>query len=366
MRRLKPYWAYYAGKARKTQFEGIEVYRPRFVRLPTKYGFPFHGLGMWLGLRSLLMRLKDSFDFDLIHAHTVYPDGMAAAWLGRQLCTPVVCTIHGSEVNIYPDETNLTRTVTQKAIKEVDRLVAVSEALKAKTLTLGTPKREICVIPNGVDTSKFAHRDRERAREELGLPKNGRVIVYASRLAEAKGLSFLLSALQMVLDYESCLLVLVGDGHYRDRLVVEVANLGLEDEVIFTGLVSHTEVASWMSASDLVVLPSLSEGSPLPLYEALASGRPIVASRVGGVPEIVINEEYGLLVPPADPDALAQALLRGLRKSWAHQRIREYGERYSWANVASQLMDVYQDLLNDDILALESMRTRTRNRVVEI
>jgi glycosyltransferase involved in cell wall biosynthesis len=102
------------------------------------------------------------------------------------------------------------------------------------------------------------------------------------------------------------------------------------------------------------------------LYEALASGRPIVASRVGGVPEIVINEEYGLLVPPADPDALAQALLRGLRKSWAHQRIREYGERYSWANVASQLMDVYQDLLNDDILALESMRTRTRNRVVEI
>lgn len=347
MRRLKAHWAYYASKPRKTEFEGIEVYRPRYIRIPGKRAFPLQGFSMRLALRGLFERLKETFGFDLIHAHTICPDGFAAAWLGHNLGTPVVCTIHGGDVNVYPYRTRFSRVVTQQAIRGVDLLIAVSAELKERTLALETPKQDIRVIPNGVDLQQFAPQEKGLSRSELGLPQDKRVIVYASRLAKAKGLFFLLAAFKTVLERESdCLLILVGDGHYRQPIVREVAKLELQDDVIFTGYRPHAEVAKWMNAGDIVVLPSLTEGSPLPVYEALACGTPIVASRVGGIPEIITSDDYGLLVPPANSEALAEALLCALCKEWNPQQIREYSTRYSWGNVANQLADLYGELLN--------------------
>jgi teichuronic acid biosynthesis glycosyltransferase TuaC len=347
MRRLKTDWAYYAAKPGKTEFEGIEVYRPRFMRIPGKRAVPLQGFSMYLALRGLFERLKETFGFDLIHAHTICTDGFAAARLGRRVGVPVVCTIHGSDINVYPHRTKFTRVVTQQAIRSVDALITVSAALKERTLALETPKREIRVIPNGVDLQQFAPRDTSLSRSELGLPQDKRIIVYASRLAKAKGLSFLLAAFKMVLERESeCLLVLVGDGHYRQPLVREAAEMGLQDDVVFAGHRPHAEVVKWMNAGNLVVLPSLTEGAPLQVYEALACGKPLIASRVGGIPEIIISDDYGLLVPPANSEALAEALLCGLRKEWKPRQIREYSTRYSWESVANQLADLYAELLD--------------------
>jgi len=347
MRRFKPYWPYYASRPRKTEVEGIMVYRPRYMHLPTKWGFPLDAFLMCLALGGLLNRLKETFSFDLIHAHTLCPDGVAAAWLGRRMGIPVVCTIHGGDINIYPHWTRFIRIVTQQAIRSVNALVAVSAESKERALALETPKQDIRVIPNGVDLQQFAPQDKELSRKELGLPQDKKVIVYASRLAKAKGLSFLLAAFKVVLESENnCLLILVGDGHYRQPLAREIAEMGLHDHVILTGHKPHAEVAKWMSAGDLVVLPSLTEGSPLPVYEALACGRPMVASRVGGIPEILTSDDYGLLVPPANSEALAKALLCGLHKEWNPQQLRKYSSRYSWANVANQLTDLYGELLN--------------------
>ncbi len=346
LRGLRARWGRYASKPAKTRLEGIEVHYPRYINIPGKRGFPLSAFFYGWAIRGLVVRLKNSFDFDLIHAHTICPDGFAASWLGRTVDTPVVCTIHGSDVNVYPHRTRLTRLVTKKAISSVDVIITVSAALKDKTLALGIPKREIRIIPNGVNLRRFAPIGRGQARAELGLPQDRKILVYASRLDEAKGLSCLLAALERVLSHDShCLLVLVGDGPYRQHLEQEAIELGLQDDVIFAGLRPHAEIVKWMSACDLVVQPSLNEGSPLPVYEALACGRPMIASRVGGIPELITSDDYGLLVPPADPEALSKALLSGFRKEWDPERIRKHGEKYTWGRVADQLISLYEELL---------------------
>jgi teichuronic acid biosynthesis glycosyltransferase TuaC len=346
VRQRKAKWARYASKPRQTRLEGIAVHYPRYINIPGERGFPLSAFFYGWAIRGLTVALKNTFDFDLIHAHAICPDGFAAARIGRQIGVPVVCTIHGADINVYPHRTRLTRLVTRKAISSVDVVITVSAALKDRTLALETPKRGIRVIPNGVDLRRFDPIDRGQARAELGLPQDRRILVYASRLDEAKGLSYLLAALRKVLSHNNrCLLVLVGDGPYRQHLEQEATELGLQDDVIFAGPRPHAEIVKWMSASDLVVQPSLSEGSPLSVYEALACGRPMIASRVGGIPELITGDDYGLLVPPADPEALAEVLLSGFRKEWDAERIRSHGQKHTWEHVADQLICLYEEVL---------------------
>jgi len=346
LRRLQPRWARYASKPRQTRLESIQVHYPRYLNIPGERGFPLSAFFCWWATRGLLLQIRNTFDFDLIHAHGICPDGFAAAQTGRQLGTPVVCTIHGADINLYPQRTRLTCLVTKRALGTVDTVITVSAALKERALALETPQRKIRVIPNGVDLRVFALMDRGQARAELGLDGDKVIFVYASRLVEAKGLSYLLMALKRVLDHNiDGLLVLVGEGPYRLQLERQVAQLDLHNHVVFAGFRPHAEIAKWMSACDLVVHPSLTEGSPLPIYEALACGRPAVASRVGGIPELITCDDYGLLVPPADAEALAEALLSAIQRDWDPGRLRSHAERYTWGHVADQLINLYEGVL---------------------
>jgi glycosyltransferase involved in cell wall biosynthesis len=300
----------------------------------------------FLALSGRVRRLKGSLDFDLIHAHSACLDGPAAVWLGRLVRTPVVCTMHGSDVNLLPQRSRLTRIAARHVIRNADALVAVSSAMQEKALSIGGIEREIEVIPNGVDVQLFRPGDRRRARATLGVPDRVKMLVYLSRLDEMKGLSHIVSAFKTVMGSGvDGRLYLVGEGPFRRHLEEQVTQLGLEQRVILAGLRPHSEIPLWIQACDLVVHPSLSEGSPLPIYEALACGRPLVASRVGGIPELITGDDYGLLVPPGDTRALAAALNKGLEKTWDRQAIRSYGVQYSWARVADRLIDLYRATL---------------------
>jgi glycosyltransferase involved in cell wall biosynthesis len=346
IRRLKVKWAQYASKPDKSELEGITVYYPRYVNIPSEHGYGPGAFFIFLAMGNLVRRLKRSFDFDLIHAHTICLDGPAAVWLGRASGTPVVCTMHGSDINVLPQKSKFTRIIARWAIRNADALVAVSAALKEKALLIGVPKREITVVPNGVDLSQFRPVEQRQVREKLGLPPDKKIIVYVSRLDGSKGLSYLLPAFRTMLERDgNCLLVLVGEGPDRTRLEQQVVQLGLEESVIFAGFSPHNEIPTWINACDLVVHPSLSEGSPLPIYEALACGKPVVASRVGGIPELITSDDYGLLVPPADSGALAGSLLHGLEKVWNSALIQSRGAQYSWDASADRLLDVYQQVL---------------------
>jgi len=348
IRRLKVKWAQYASKPKQSEFEGITVYYPRHINIPGEHAYPLRPLLIYLALRNLVVTLKDSVGFELIHGHTICLGGLAGAWLGRAVGAPVICTVHGSDINVYPHRTWLSRIVTQRAISSVDALVTVSTELKEKTLQLGVPRRNIRVIPYGVDIEQFSPADQRRARAKLGLADDKRIIVYISRLDEMKGLSYLLSAFKTVAERNGdCLLVLVGEGPYRSRLEQEVAQLRIQGSVILAGLRSHSEIPTWINACDLVVHPSLSEGSPLPIYEALACGKPVVASRVGGIPELITSDDYGLLVPPANSQALAESLFHGLERTWNSRLIRSYGIQHTWGASADQLLNLYREVLQE-------------------
>ncbi len=263
VQRWRTRWIRYASKPRRTHLEGIEVHYPRYLNIPGARGFPLSAFFYWWAIRGLVVRLKRTFDFDLIHAHAICPDGFAATWLGRMVGIPVVCTIHGADINVYPYRTWLTRWVTRKAIRSVDMIITVSSELRANTLTLAGPRRDIQVIPNGVDLHKFTPMDRAQARSEMSLPQDKRILLYASRLDQAKGLSTLLMALKRLLRHDdNCLLVLAGEGPYQSRLCKQIAELELEGNVHLAGLRPHDEIPEWMSASDLVVVPSLQKGRP--------------------------------------------------------------------------------------------------------
>jgi glycosyltransferase involved in cell wall biosynthesis len=348
VRRLKAKWARYASKAKKVKIEGVNVYYPRYVNPPGKHGYLPGAILMFLGMGRLVRKLKSSFGFDLIHAHNICLDGLAAVWLGGLTSTPVVNTLHGSDINVLPSRSRLTRVASQWAIRNVDGLIAVSIPLKEGALALGIPRREIVVIPNGVDTQQFLLADQSQARARLGLGGDRKIIVYISRLDKMKGLSHLLSAFKTVSERNGgCLLALVGDGPYKVQLEKQVAQLQLEESVLFAGLRPHGEIPAWISACDLVVHPSLLEGSPLPIYESLACGKPVVASRVGGIPELIVSDAYGLLVPPADPEALADSLSCALEKRWDSRIIRNHGVQYSWCAVAERLVELYRHVLQE-------------------
>jgi glycosyltransferase involved in cell wall biosynthesis len=318
-------------------------------------GFPISAYFYRWTVHRALSRLASWFQFDLVHAHAICPDGFAAAGWGQRTGIPVVCTAHGSDIHTYPNQNRLTRFVTQQAIQELEVVIAVSADLKAKARMLAMPKDDIRVIGNGVDLGKFTPIDKQQAREELGLARHAKILLYASRLDRAKGLSDLLLAFETVQARRGdCLLALVGDGPYRQHLEKEIHELGLYDCVFLAGLRPHAEIAKWMSACDLVVQPSLREGAPLPIYEAMACGRPVIASRVGGMPEIIANDELGFLVPPSSPKALAESLLRALEKDWDTRQIRKRGTQNSWGRVADQLLDLYQDVLKRDTSLIDS------------
>lgn len=366
LRRLKARWAQYASKPHQTTWDGIQVYHPRYVNIPGVRGFPISAYFYRWTVNQVLCKLASSFKFDLVHAHTICPDGFAAVRTSQQTGIPVVCTIHGSDINTYPYQTRLTRFITQQAIRNIDVVITVSRALKEKTLALATPKSEIRVIGNGVDLGKFTPIDKRQARAELDLPQHNKILLYASRLDRAKGLSDLLLAFDTVQARRGdCLLALVGDGPYKRHLEKEIVELGLQGNVLFAGLRPHTEIAKWMSACDLVVQPSLYEGAPLPVYEAMACGRPMIASRVGGIPDLISSDDLGFLVPPSSPGALAESLLRGLEKNWDLRRIRNYGIQGSWGAIADQLLNLYQDILNHNLSLINFSQCSIRNRSLE-
>jgi D-inositol-3-phosphate glycosyltransferase len=165
----------------------------------------------------------------------------------------------------------------------------------------------VFIIPHLVDTEVFVPRDKQESRRALGLPEGIPLVLFVGRLDPVKALPDLLLAFAILSERSECRLVLVGDGPERNRLRQLAGRLRIVDKVQFVGPKPRREVASWMSAADLLVLPSVSEGFGLVLAESIACGRPVVATRCGG-PEDIVTPELGRLAPCASPEALSDGI----------------------------------------------------------
>ena len=299
---------------------------------------PFFLLGFWFGA---LRRVRRG---GLVHCHWTI-SGLIAYWATRWWRCPLVLSVRGSDIHLVGS--GMMAQLHRLIYNWMDVVVAVSEDIAANLEALGVPKSKIKVVANGVDR-RFQPADCRVMRERLGLPDEEFIMLFVGLLVPVKGLDVLVESLAELADPKP-LCLLVGDGPERPELERQAVQLGVSDRLRFAGRRSSDEIPTWMGAADILVLPSRSEGRPNVVLEAQACGLPVVATRVGGTPELVCDGKTGLLVESEDVADLADALQRlridrGLREALGRAG-REQADGMTWAVSAEKMAAIYRDLL---------------------
>jgi len=289
---------------------------------------------------------RNQIGFDLVHAHFTWPSGYAGVKSAREFGVPVVVTAHGFDVYDLPFRGKTWFEKVKFTLTNADHVITVSKSnFEILTKKLGVPPERVSVIPNGFNSSLFSPMDKFEARRVLNLPEDKKILLNVANLVPIKGHEFLIRAFSKVVkERKDVLLIIVGDGPERKKLERLIVELGLGNCVKLVGSKPHDEIPLWMNAADLFVLPSLSEGNPTVMFEALGVGLPFVGTAVGGVPEIITSEDYGLLCPPADPECLAEKILKALEKEWDKEKIRKYAEQFTWEKIANQTLEIYRSI----------------------
>lgn len=334
------------------QIDGVAA---QFVTYPT---LPLVGraLNGYAVARALEAPIAE-FAPDLVLAYWLYPDAFGAAIVANRLGLPFVAGARGSDVRARD---RLTLALTRRALARADRVLTVSDDLRRLTVErLGVPAERVTTAPNGCDTSLFKLGSRGAARNALGLPLEGRCVLFVGRIVEAKGVRELCAAWLPLARRDPTLhLALVGDGPLREEARRGAAAAGVDARVHLPGVQDAATVSRWMRASDVVCLPSHTEGYPNVLVEALACGRPVVATPVGGILEIVTHEN-GILAPVGDIDALGAALDAALAKRWDEAALSSSCAR-SWNDVARETLAVCEDALRVSVRAATEDRCSIR------
>jgi teichuronic acid biosynthesis glycosyltransferase TuaC len=310
------------------QPDGVDVSYIPYPVLPV-ISRPFNGFSI---AHALLPHIR-AFEPDLLFNYVVYPHGFAAVQVGRALGVPVVLTAIGSDLNrIAP----LCGPFTRQALRQATFTSTVSQDLCNTARRLGAPAERSQAIVNGCDTMVFHPQDRSAARSALDLDPDAEIVLYVGRLDVRKGLVELIEAvgrLAAVRPRLRCLII--GFGPDKPRLLAAIEAHRAGSAVTLLPPADTREIAMWMAAANLVTLPSYNEGCPNVVLEALSAGRPVVATRVGGIPELM-DEGCGALVPARDVAALADALAATLDREWNAEAISASRSR-SWTDVAEDV-----------------------------
>ncbi len=315
---------------------GLSVHHPRVFFIP-KVG---HALAGAFYAASLLPgALARRGRFDVILAAWAFPDGVAAVALAKAMSVPVVVKVHGSDIDVL-GKMNGPRQNLRWVLPHADAVVAVSRSLATGVAELGVAPDKIEVVRNGVDTTLFRPMEAHAARRDLGHGGDARKwLVFVGLMVKDKGILDLLAAFgRLAARRADVALAFVGDGPLRVPCEQLAAPLG--DRVIFAGARPLPEIPLWMCAGQALVLPSHHEGTPNVLLEALACGRRVVASTVGGIPDVINRRELGELVPPSDVDALEGALERAVDAVYEPVEIVAAAGQSGWDDSAAHLHGV--------------------------
>jgi teichuronic acid biosynthesis glycosyltransferase TuaC len=286
------------------------------VRYPTYYFSPKVGEQFWghsflWSVRKEVRKAAAEFGPDVILASWAHPDGWAATRLGRELGLPVVVKVHGSDI-LLATRSERRRKCIAEALCQANAVIAVSRDLANHVIELGVDPANVEVIQHGVDPAIFCPGDQTAARGRLGIPLEGRNLLFVGNMLLQKGVGVLLEACAKLAQRKcpvNC--YIVGMGSDERELRALCRNLRLEKTVHFMGARPQDQLPDWYRSADLVVLPSFSEGIPNVLREAMMCGRRFVATNVGGISEIT-NPEVGTLVKPGNPDELCKAIATSL------------------------------------------------------
>lgn len=317
-------------------FDGLSVRHPRVMYAPGLQG----ALGVPLFAASLAHHvLPYRGKVDVVFGAWAHPDGCAAHLISRALGVPCVVKVQGSDIDLFSHLTPH-KYWLRGVLPKLDGVVAVSRALARDVEGLGVAKSRISLVYNGVDPSLFHVRDRAVAREALGLSQDSRWILFVGNLLADKGINELCDAFSNLREkHPSVHLAVIGKG----PLATRCEQLG--ERVRFLGQRPLQEIPLWMAAADVVTLPSYHEGTPNVVLEALTCGRRVVATTVGGIPDLITDPLVGELIPPKDALALEAALLRAVDVCYEGTEVAKLGGRGDWNQSASHLLDVLSKTL---------------------
>ena len=277
----------------------------------------------------------------LIHAHFVVPTGLIAVLVGRWMRMPVIIQAHGSDVTKYAKLNRWMAWLTAFASKKADHLIVVSDELAAiLTEQFGIQPDKITVSSCGIDVTHFKPMPRKQAREQLNLPEKYTIVLFVGSLVPHKGVDILLSAIARIVAHHSRVkLIVIGEGPFLKQLKAQALDLAIDKIVHFVGRKSNDELPFWYSAADVFVLPSLREGTPLALLEALSCEVPVIVSRAGGMVRVIEDGKNGLLTDIADPVDLERKLSLLLADSDMRQRFKETARDtvLSWADIQVEI-----------------------------
>ncbi len=323
---------------RKLCLEGLNVYYPRFFMIPK---FLKSTDGFFYAVCVFLQAIRYLIKTDLIIAHWTFPDAFSCIIWKRLIKRKLVLVVHGNESIHYYEPPSLKKYLIGKTIKNVDHIVAVSNDLRKKIIEkYKVPSNKISVIPNGVDFNKFVPKNKKDARKKLNLPVGKKIFITVARLSPEKNLSLLLDAFSMIKKESQPLLYIIGDGPEFKSLYAKIKSENMENNVNLMGAIPHEEIHLWMSAADFFVLPSKREGTPVVIGEAFACGTPVIASSVGGIPDLINSNELGILTQPDSVSSLCEALRTALKKEWDREVIKDAGLKLDWKDIADRYLEV--------------------------
>jgi len=289
-------------------------------------------------------------EYDLIHIQTSggitsFISSITGSLASKVVNKKLIVTFHHSNTEEFVDKYKF---VFGFVLGHLEKMVLVSKKQK-DFISIKFPKYldKLIVIPNGYDSSLFYPMDVQECRNRLNLPKDKKIIYNISNLIEVKGHKYLIKAMGNIVNYRNDVLcVIVGRGELKNDLESQIEKLGLEDYVKLLGWKPEEDVPIFMNACDFFVHSSLKEGNPTVMFESLGCGKAYVGTSVGGVPEIINSEKFGLLCEPENPDKLAELILIGLDTHWDSEDIMEYSEIFSWSNISKKTLKCYDEVFN--------------------
>jgi glycosyltransferase involved in cell wall biosynthesis len=281
-----------------------------YIRPPGLWFRRFEGISMAMGVKNTAMRWHRKNPFDLVLGVSMFPDAEAAVILGKKLNLPVASLAVGSDIMVYTRQLPLLWRRLGNMLEEVDLPIGVSESICRKMAETGKCKRKPLCVYLGRDSERFSPpEDKSKVRQNLGWAEGDIVAIYVGVVADFKGVNELVAVAEGLFEkYHNFRLVCVGAGPAMEKLVQLRARADRDGAVVLPGLLSPEEVPKYLQASDFMVFPSYSEGMPQSVLEAMNCGLPVVATRVGGIPEAVVDGRTGILIDAKNIGQLQQAM----------------------------------------------------------
>ena len=305
-------------------------YVPYFY-LP-KFGRRFYSVMMFASIMLhsglWLMRKKPN----KIFASWAFPEAVAASWISKLFNCNFYFKVHGSDINLHGKIPARAKQIVN-ASKRALGILSVSQALADEMVTMGVEKEKIHVIYNGVDHSIFKIQDGPSDQ------KNDDYILYVGNLKKEKGVIELIKGFAAInKKYPTLKLLYAGPGNLRNEIVSHAEHLAISDKVILLGGVDHSQLPELISQARVLALPSYNEGVPNVVLEAMACGTPILATNVGGIPEVVNEKVCGKIIVAKSDVAVAEGLDYILSSTWNKESIQQHSQQFSWQNNKHQLL----------------------------